>query len=147
MREIPDTLTVLGSAFVVAAFAACVDAGTYWQLATNTYDYPAEPALCFAIDGIDWRAEQHCPMPEAAHEAAMRVAALAALPDEWTVVMLDAGDVDGAAGMTVPHDRRSFVADAFDPMEIAAHELMHAALWQEAGDTDNQHADPRWGLL
>ena len=130
------------AALTLVVLAGCAP---YGDLLLNRYDYPDQPALCFSLDGIDWRADQHqhqhCPAEHAAHEAAMRVAALAAVPRDWTVSMVD---IDGPAGVTIFADRTSLVGDVLDPMQVASHELLHGALWEASGDPDYAHVDPRW---
>jgi len=117
-----------------------------WALATNTYDHGELPALCFQLDQIDWRAEQHCPEQAQAHEVALRVYDLATMPVGWTVVFQAelGGDTQGKAE---PYSKTAFVADVEDPMAVAAHELLHAALFELTGDLDEKHLDPRWGQL
>ena len=139
---------MIGTRLVVLALpfaVGCSDATTYWQLATDIYDYPPVAALCFRQDGIDWRAEHHCPDVAQAHDATMLVVGIAAAPVGWSVTM-QAPLPGDAAGASVFAERAIFVADVPYSMTVATHELLHAALWELAGDPDYQHEDYRWGL-
>ena len=137
---------VLTIIVIVMSLAGCrpETRSDIYALATNTYEQPDPPPLCFTQDQIDWRAEQHCPHPEQAHEVALHIYNLATMPIDWTVIFQ--ADID-SAGLTEPHSRTIGVADVVDPMSVAAHELLHAALFELTGDLDAAHTDWRWGKL
>lgn len=143
-----DLLALFGAVLIVflLSLSACSPQtrSDVWALATNTYEQPTPPPLCFRQDQIDWRAEQHCPDLADAHEVALHIYILATMPIDWTVIFQ--ADID-SAGLAEPHSRTAFVADVADPMAVAAHELLHAALFELTGDLDLTHADPRWEQL